>query len=469
MGSKRGEVPHITNVSLRNFRGFKSVKTIPMAPLTFLVGPNSSGKSSIFDALLLLAQNGFGFVVAHHEASAPKWTGELVDLGSFADTVHRHQTNLSIEIGVDWDGAFPFPFKRAGSKGDPLSLSLHYVIRAPKKYDNGYLSSIDLVIDESQQVTFRWRPRRARTVDVNIDGSEVTFTRDSDEHVGEFYQRTLKDLRALARRHAKSARQRRAPSKILHYLKAQDFGRFLTETERVSSGRAGPQRSYPVRAEEGDTQRFWFHGPRVYDEINPKMLLAMMGDSPEVDPGLRKRREKDLVAFLRELNIANRISHKGLSAYHSAIHVRDNVTKVDCNLSDVGYGASQVLPVVRGCLSGSSGPLFVEQPEIHLHPKAQGIVADHLCKASKQRQVVVETHSEHLINRARIQVASGDLDPAQVVINYVSRDNRGSHVSTIRLDSNGEFDRPWPDGFFDERYEDTMTLLSLREPAEGSQ
>lgn len=469
MASKRGEVPHITSVSLRNFRGFKSVKKIPMAPLTFLVGPNSSGKSSIFDALLLLAQNGFGIVGVHHETSAPKWTGALVDLGSFADTVHRHMADLAIGIGVEWRGVIPFRYKGTRTTKDPLSLSLHYVIRATKQHENGYLSTNVVVIDQSQQISFRWRPRRARTVDVNINGREVTFTRGSDEQMGQFFVRTLKELRTHAKRHAKSASQPRAASRILRYLDDQDFGRFMIETERVSSGRAGPQRSYPVSAEEGDAQRFWFHGPQVYDQINPKMLGAMMGESPEANPRSRKLREKDVVAFLRDLNIANRISHKDLSAYHSAIHVRDNVTNVDCNLSDVGYGASQVLPVARGCLSGSSGPLFVEQPEIHLHPKAQGIVADHLCRASKQRQVVVETHSEHLINRARIQVARGEMDPKHVVINYVWRDDGGSHVSTIRLDSSGEFDRQWPDGFFDERYEDTMTLLSLREPAGGSQ
>ena len=469
MVSKRGGIPHITNVSLQNFRGVKSVKKIPMAPLTFLVGPNSSGKSSIFDALLLLAQNTFGFVGVQHAMSAPTWTGALVDLGSFADTVHRHETNLPIGIGVDWNEAFPSPFRRPRTGDNPLSLSLHYVIRATKRHENGYLSTIALAVDESQQVSFRWRPRRPRAVDVNINGTEVTFIRDSDEHVYEFLDRALEEMGRLARRRARSPSQRREVSRMLRFLKDQDFGQFMAETERVSSGRAGPKRSYPLSAEEGEMERFWFQGPRVYDQINPKMLLAMVGESPQAKPRQRKRKEEDLVTFLRDLNIANRISHKDLSAYHSAIRVRDNVTKVDCNLSDVGYGASQVLPVVRGCLSGSSGPLFVEQPEIHLHPKAQGIVADYLCKASKQRQVVVETHSEHLINRARIQVAHGDLDPANVVINYVSRDGRGSHVFTIRLNADGEFDRQWPDGFFDERYEDTMTLLSLRKPAGGSQ
>ena len=106
--------------------------------------------------------------------------------------------------------------------------------------------------------------------------------------------------------------------------------------------------------------------------------------------------------------------------------------------------------------------MFVEQPEIHLHPKAQGTVAELLAATSLRRQVVVETHSVHMINRARKLVAEGALDPISVVINFVERTDYGPKVHSIQLDSSGEFDVKWPGGFFDERYEDTMALLRLR-------
>nr|MDQ3819082.1 DUF3696 domain-containing protein [Acidobacteriota bacterium] len=156
-----------------------------------------------------------------------------------------------------------------------------------------------------------------------------------------------------------------------------------------------------------------------------------------------------------------------LTPYHSVINLRDNVTKVKSNLIDVGYGASQVIPVITACLSNRSGPIFIEQPEIHLHPKAQGTIAELLCETSLKRQVLVETHSVHMINRARLRVAQGHLDYKNVMILFVDRDARGSRVQTIPLKENGDFGGTWPGGFFDERYEDTMALLQLKSQGVG--
>jgi predicted ATPase len=142
------------------------------------------------------------------------------------------------------------------------------------------------------------------------------------------------------------------------------------------------------------------------------------------------------------------------------------MTSVISNLIDVGFGASQIIPVITACASNRLGPLFIEQPEIHLHPKAQGTVAELLCHTSLRRQVLVETHSVHMINRARLQIARGLLDHRNVIIVYVDRTSRGSRVSTIPLKENGDFEADWPGGFFDERYEDTMRLLQLKSKGE---
>jgi len=146
--------------------------------------------------------------------------------------------------------------------------------------------------------------------------------------------------------------------------------------------------------------------------------------------------------------------------------VRDNVTSITSNLIDIGYGASQVIPILRAVMSPSRGPLFVEQPEIHLHPKAQGTLAEILCEVSSSRQVVIETHSVHMINRARILVASGKIDANDVMINFIGRTRTGSVVYPIHLLENGDFGTEWPSGygFFDERFQDTMRLLKLKKP-----
>jgi predicted ATPase len=90
---------HYKSLSLGNFRGFKKADRIPLAPLTFLVGPNSSGKSSIYDALLLLIQS--EVLLTDEPPLVPKWVGSLVDLGSFEDTVFQHNSSLPIRLAVE--------------------------------------------------------------------------------------------------------------------------------------------------------------------------------------------------------------------------------------------------------------------------------------------------------------------------------------------------------------------------------
>src|SRR6185503_14726745 len=96
----KSKIPaHYKSLSLGNFRGFKKADRIPLAPLTFLVGPNSSGKSSIYDALLLLTQS--DVLLTDEPRLVPTWIDPLVDLGSFEDTVFDHKTSLTIKIAVD--------------------------------------------------------------------------------------------------------------------------------------------------------------------------------------------------------------------------------------------------------------------------------------------------------------------------------------------------------------------------------
>ncbi len=177
---------------------------------------------------------------------------------------------------------------------------------------------------------------------------------------------------------------------------------------------------------------------------------------------LKPKIKDSLNSMLKKLEIASQIKSSKLSPYHSSIEIKDSVTGVISNLIDVGYGASQVVPILKACLSELIGPLFVEQPEIHLHPKAQGVVADLLCRTSLHRQVIVETHSAHMINRARILIAKNELRAEDVIINYVERTPSGSRVIKIPILDDGNFGAEWPKGFFDERYEDTMFLLHLK-------
>jgi hypothetical protein len=138
-----------------------------------------------------------------------------------------------------------------------------------------------------------------------------------------------------------------------------------------------------------------------------------------------------------------------------ALQLTDSRTGVTVSPRDVGYGISQVLPLVAEAASRGEAPLLVEQPELHLHPRLQALLAEVLVRASNERQIILETHSENILLRLQRLVREGTLPHDRLSILYVgSREQSGSWLQPIRLGSDGEMLDEWPDGFFEERLAD---------------
>ncbi|MEW4453062.1 DUF3696 domain-containing protein [Bremerella sp. JC817] len=127
---------------------------------------------------------------------------------------------------------------------------------------------------------------------------------------------------------------------------------------------------------------------------------------------------------------------------------------VDVALTDVGFGISQILPLIVQSLAGERQIITIEQPEVHIHPRLQADLGDLLAATvqdPRNHQFVVETHSEHLVLRMQRLIRSGQLTPDDVSILYVRRGTNGSQVERLRLDEDGDFIDDWPGGFFPER------------------
>lgn len=145
-----------------------------------------------------------------------------------------------------------------------------------------------------------------------------------------------------------------------------------------------------------------------------------------------------------------------------------NQVKVDSlgiklDLTDVGFGVSQILPIIVECLRMAEGEtIILEQPEIHLHPSLQSKLADFfICMAKSGKNLVVETHSEHFIYRLCLRIAQEESNDTRNLINilFVSCDeeNRSSIAQPIEINKYGEIEN-WPVGFFDEN--DSRDLIS---------
>lgn len=163
--------------------------------------------------------------------------------------------------------------------------------------------------------------------------------------------------------------------------------------------------------------------------------------------------------WLRKLDIGYEIKIRHLGDRSSdlfelrLVDVRRK-NQVEVGLTDVGFGISQILPLVVQSLAATDQVISVEQPEVHIHPRLQADLGDLLIEAIKdplRNQFIIETHSEHLALRLLRRVREGKLSPEDISIVYVSRGPNGATVQPLRLDEDGDFMDEFPGGFFPER------------------
>jgi predicted ATPase len=244
---------------------------------------------------------------------------------------------------------------------------------------------------------------------------------------------------------------------------------FGDECIYLSAERIGPRTSFGVSEFSVRQHRqLGSHGEFAVDFLNefgdeqvpeilqhPRALSGSLRDQVEAwmsefSPGTRlhfnPHREMDLVGLQYSV-------------------LGENLTSEPVRPTNFGFGITYVLPVLTATLAARQGStLLIENPEAHLHPRGQVIMGDLLTRAAAGGvQVIVETHSDHVLNGTRIAVHRGIIEPEMVWLHYFQRP-RGSATTTLespRIDRNGRID-VWPDGFFDEW---SKSLDELLEPA----
>ncbi len=138
-------------------------------------------------------------------------------------------------------------------------------------------------------------------------------------------------------------------------------------------------------------------------------------------------------------------------------------TGLEIDISRLGFGYSQILPIVTTIFSEMNMLIF-EAPEIHINPSLHGALTDLFIEAAKNdKQVLVETHSEHVIYRIQRRIAEGIIAPEDVAIYYVQRGKNGSTATTLKLTTQGEIP-DWPEGFFKPEMEDIFARILAGEP-----
>ena len=429
----------MNEVTLANFRCFHRQQSARLAPLTLVVGDNSTGKTSFLALIRAL------WDVAFLER-APDFKGAPYDLGSFDEIVHNESGNRasSFEASFRLDRptgllhpserrriatpvTFRISFGQSGSAPAPIRRRLQTLEHW-----------IEYAVHRTDPPSFRFGNGTAEWA-APIDGFPV-FVHDSEGV-------DLTPLHFLLSlfRHSDISTQPAPDSDDWSALQK------LAYALRVSSGtvfasapvRSQPRRSYdparPARDSEG--------------QYVP-MYLAHLCRS---DKAKWRKLKASIERFGRSAGLFEEIQVRELGRGHGdpfQIRVRRYGTsagpKSFHNLVDLGYGVSQVLPIVTEVLRPTAAQMFLlQQPEVHLHPSAQAALGTFFCEiAAKGRQLIVETHSDHLIDRVRMDVRdrTTKLRADDVSLLFFERGDSDVRIHSLRFDDEGNVVGA-PDGY----------------------
>jgi AAA15 family ATPase/GTPase len=497
----------LTEYQITNFKSFSNPATIPIKPITLIFGPNSSGKSSIFQSLMMLKQT----LDARLREPKLLTTGPDVDLGKYAELVHGHNVKRDFTVKITMDRPddlsefFPIEDYFLNVRElDPHFIELNSISNFKTiglafrfSYDDRFsanVSRIELFLGNDSE-PFMAYDRFPPTTDLQSRAQQlyqqkpnsVFSLKEVNSHVLQKYFRNDEKLESSEHNdfsniieklsHLQVKEQQDAYSLISRFynFNVNFFNDFL-----VFDG------LLPSLLNDCEVQYIIHDGFKTEDAGSPSLYtlstafafrhflenLVSVGPLRERDPDMDYSDDelKDINLQLESLGMRYCLSHLCFTCATGDVpdeyqfRLFDVENKIHVRMKDVGVGVSQVLPVILKNAVSHNKTLLIEQPELHLHPALQTELGDFFIRAAMGKQkntFIIETHSEHLILRIlrRIrETAAGELPegmpaitPDDVSVLYVQPVKDGSEVIHIPVNEDGEFDKPWPDGFFSER------------------
>jgi predicted ATPase len=404
----------LTEIGVGGFKSFTNLTKIKLGALSILAGANSSGKSSIMQPLVLMKQT----IEASYDPGILLLDGPNVQFTSSEQFISTQSLandefrEFQIFIAIEDLFTFQSDFQWSVQTG----LAPH--------------SQTYCIGGEKSKLWLDMTSAEIKKQVVHVD-------RVSDK------QQVIRERCFLI---VQEGRGR-------YGLSSGAFSNVMRSMIHVPGVRGNPERIYKTAATDGNT----FAG--LFENYVVSVIDRFQKKEPE--------KLAQLQSHLQTLGLTDTIQTQRLNETQLELRVgRIPGNSTDTvNIADVGFGISQVLPVVVALLVAQPGQLvYIEQPEIHLHPRAQVALAEIFAEAiNRGVQVIVETHSELFLLAIQSLVAEDQLNPNDVCLHWFSRGADGSStVTTAELDENGAFG-DWPEDFGSTSLESTHRYLSAVE------
>lgn len=452
----------LTHLHIRNFKAWKDTGPIRLAPLTVLFGANSAGKSSLGHLLLALQQTARSTdrKRALHLGDA----SSLIDLGTFTDCLHGHDLKQPLSFELGWT------LPKALDVRDPLQAESRY--QGDRMQLDVTLAANKAQQPEVQALRYSLSSGDREVLDVALERDEkrkLNLTSDN-------YSFKMADGRKWPLEEPEKF-YRLSDTSMARYKNAGFLADLALATEgmleRISY--LGPLRSHPQRIYQwsGDTPA----SVGQMGEYAVAAILAAQGEGRRLNRqvgGHTKGFAEFIAAWLKDLGVihdfAVRPVAEGRKEYE--VLVRTHAKAPEVKITDVGFGISQVLPaLVQAFYCPPNSTVWMEQPEIHLHPQVQAELADVFISATQAReggkprdvQLIVESHSEHFLNRLQRRVAEGTVKPEEVAVYFCRRTGSATELEPLKLNMFGEIEN-WPENFFGDEMADIAgrTLAAMQ-------
>ena len=426
-------------VTVKNYRCFREEQKARLAPLTLLVGENSTGKTSFLAMVRALWQVAFESVV-------PDFQEPPYDLGTFGEIAYNRSSRSRAKF---FEASFETVIKGQRRRGprrpenETAIFSVTYESREGVPYPTSRkLTSGNRLIEVSESLFH-----------VAVNDRE-TFTNPTWPPWlgdGELIPLQFIPFHSLPRDSSEDGDEP-ASEKSYDSLTEDDLNRLfdlallvfaIEDKSLVSQARQSPFAGAPVRS----TPRRTYDPARPFRDPSGEYVPTLLANLSRRDPDEWERLKDALEKFGQDSGLFDEISIESLGRTEGSpfqLHVRKAAGRsrgTKRNLIDVGYGVSQALPILTELLRREHPSMFLlQQPEVHLHPTAQAALGSLFCEiASWDRQILVETHSDYILDRVRMDVRDGktNLKAEDVSILYFEPVGPEVKIHSLTLDDDG--------------------------------